>query len=317
MSLLLSVLAASGGAGGPVGGDDGEVTPALTPAQQVRADLTAALDPAGRTHVYRVGVDAPTISGCLALADAVAGPTSGPGVPLVMIPPGVYAERVTRPRGGAAPPVDVRSTTLDPADVVLDPGAGATDDTWEHYGSPGILAGLTLYGRGAYSAIHSGEYGQDATVDEFIYFRVVASQERATGNDAFSWGVGPRQHVYAIDVELRGPGRVFYVHNFEPGQPAAGALVLDGVTQVRTGAGSAAGGGNLLMQDSGQPDHVTIIGGSWSSGLGMSLYNGATTSSWVGSVDPAVANVSISGAPGITRSLPAAHPRPLRIEASA
>jgi hypothetical protein len=280
----------------------------------VRAAIEAQLDPANYPgRVFTVGVDHATISGCLALADAASSATEWS---LVRIPPGTYNERIIR--GHATGWTDIASTTLNPADVIVDP-PDDTDDALEHYGTGGIVAGITFKGKGTKSAVHSGEYS--ATVDyDFIYYKVVGTQADATGNDAFSWGVGPGQSVYAYDCEwhgITGGGRAVYIHNFPAaGLSRAGAavVVFDGCTI--DGAASGPASMSILEEDSDQADLIYVKGGTiTATGIGYGYLSGTTTASWSGAVD-AAHNYGTSVSPSsITRTLPAELPTPARLAA--
>lgn len=283
----------------------GGSTPAPTPTD-VRSLIESQLDPANYPgRVFTVGTDAPTISETLALADAASSSTAWS---LVVIPPGTYAERVVRPHQTGW--TDVRSSTLNPADVILDP-PNDTDDTWEHYGTGGIIAGITLKGKGTKSAVHCGEFG--ATYD-FIYYKVVGTQT-GTGNDAFSWGIGPNQHVYAYDCEWNGlPGvRAVYTHNFPAPQPAAGTILFDGC-KLTGPTDPAASIWSILEENSGQPDKVYVIGGSSTGTISAGYLNGDSTigSSFTGNIDP-VHDVFIRAGINIAHTLPAEAPTPARL----
>lgn len=270
----------------------------------VRQKIVAQLNPANYGgRVFTVGTDAATINGCLALADAA---SSAGNWSLVLIPPGTYAERVRRPAAGSGVYTDVASTTLNPADVILNPPDG-TDDTWEARGTGGILAGVTLNGKGAFSALHSGEFG---AAYEFIFYKVNATQT-GTGNDAFSWGVGPDQKVYAYDCQWNGlaGSRAVYAHTFHGPQPAPGLLLMDGCTIT----GPTPGTGSAGFQDlgSGQDDRIYIKGGSAPTDWGLALWE-TDTASWSGAIDP---KLTATLGPGVlvNRTLPNPLPTPARL----
>lgn len=287
MSGILGLLATGAGAGTSLPPDP------PSPPTTVREAIVLQLDPANYGgRVFTVGTDHATIAGCLALADAA----SSEGVwSLVRIPPGTYAERIVRQHGTGW--TDIASTTLDPADVTLDP-PDDTDDTLEHYGTGGIVAGITFKGKGSKSAVHSGEFHPTRDY-EFIYYNVVGRQE-GSGNDAFSWGVGPGQSVFAYDCQWRGvggTGRAAYVHNFSaPARAGNASLVFDGCDLI----GSP--GMSLMEWGSGDPDVVYINGGSGS--ISNAYNNYAGPGCWAGAVDPDLTfstNVSPSY---ITRTMP-------------
>lgn len=274
------------------------------PATSVRSAIEAQLNPANYGgRVFTVGTDHATINGCLALADAA---SSAGAWSLVRIPPGTYAERVVRPPAGSGAYTDVASTTLNPADVILNPG-DATDDTWEARGTGGILAGVTLNGKGAHSALHSGEFGAPY---EFIFYKVRATQT-GTGNDAFSWGIGPNQGIYAYDCEWNGlPGsRAVYAHNFHAPQPAPGRLVMDGC--VITGPSGGTGSAGIQDLGSGQPDELYVKGGSSPTPWGVALWE-TEAGSLTGAIDPTLP-ATIDPAVAVTRTLPTSLPTPARL----
>ncbi len=297
---LLALLAT--GAGAPI-------TPDLDP---VRAAIVAQLDPANYGgRVFTVGTDHATVLGTVALADAASSPGNWS---LVLIPPGTYAERLERPKVllGQEAYTDICSTTLDPADVVITPPSG-TDDTLEHHGIGGIVAGITFCGVGGYSAIHSGDWGKPY---DFIYYKVRA--EQLGTNAAFSFGTGPEQNVYAYDCVFHGADGGVFGHNFKdevigayahPSRAVFDNCAVTGVEVPKTAW-------HMPCFDSGQADEFYIKGGSIDGPLIFPLGVGETASTYIGGIDPAITStVSIAPEIGITRTLPAELPTPARLAA--
>ncbi len=305
---LLALLAT--GAGTPIDPPD--------PVDGVRAAIVAQLDPANYPgRVFTVGTDHATVAGTIALADAA---SSVGNWSLVMVPNGVtYAERIVRPAPGTAAFTDVRTVDLDGEPFTLNPPDG-TDDTWEHRGIGGILANAILNGKGSKSAVHSGEYSAGADT-EYIYYNVTGTQT-GTSNDAFSWGVGPGQRIYAYDCQWNGltGERAVYVHNFpaaDLSRTGPAVVVFDGCVLTGRAPGSGSASMTLLEEDSDQADVIYISGGSMpaASGVGYAYLAPATTASWSGAVDAALPYSTSVSPSGITRVMPDALPTPARLAA--
>lgn len=302
------------------GGPGGSIPPDPDPEPlDVRAAIRAQLDLANYPgRIFTVGVDHATFNGTLALADAA----SSPGVwSLLVVPNGaIYAERVVRPAPGSAHAfTDVRTVDLDGAPFTLDPST-STDDTWEHRGIGGIIHNAVFKGKGSFSAVHSGEYSAGADT-EFIYSNVRGTQE-GTSNDAFSWGVGPGQRIYAYDCRWDGVtnGRAVYVHNFPAGtlsRTGPAVVVFDGCVLTGPAPGSGNASMSIFEEDSDQADLIYVKGGSMpaSSGIGYSYLPGTTTASWGGAVDAALPYATSVSPSAITRVLPDELPTPTRLAA--
>lgn len=315
MSRLLALLAASA-SGSPATDDGGTITPAPVsrPGDGIRAAIVEALDPARYgSRVFTVGVDAPTITATLALADAVA--TSQTTRALVLIPPGQYVERVERPHAPvSAAWTDVRSTTLDPADVQIIPPSSTASDVfaWEHYGTLGILAGLSIDAGNTRAAIHCGEWA--GRPDEAIYYRLRVTGSQASSTGGFSWGVGPGQHVLLLDCEVQTSGIAVAVHNFDAAaqgvRQGPGWFVMDNVTATTTGSSAT-----VLYLDlgSGQQDRFEVRGGKISA-TGVSVGPWETDAPTLsGHVDPAAGGARYISCPGVTSTYPPSIPAPDRL----
>lgn len=287
---LLSLLAT--GTAAPVGSQPTVET--------IRAAIESALDPANYGgRVVTVGTDHATISGCLALADALG--TSQTTRALVLIPPGTYEENIARPHAPAASAfVDVASTTLDPADVSINSPTGSSAIfQWEHYGTGGIVAGVTLNAGDSRAGFHCGEWhGRE---DQFIYYRCVVN---SPDDGAWSLGIGPGLSFYLLDCEANcETGLPIYSHNFGAAaitaRPAAGSLVFDhtNITQLPFPASTA---GSWTYQDlgSGQDDLIQWRAGSLYRSAGVVLWENDTpsVSGWI---DPAA-----GGTRSITAGIP-------------
>lgn len=306
---LLALLAT--GAGTPIDPPD--------PVDGVRAAIVAQLDPANYPgRVFTVGVDHATFNGTLALADTASSFASNEPS-LVLVPNGAtYAERVVRPPQHAGDVyTDVCTIDLDGEPFTLDP-ADSTDDTWEHRGTGGIIANAILNGKGSKSAVHSGEYSAGADT-EYIYYNVTGTQT-GTSNDAFSWGVGPGQRIYAYDCQWNGltGERAVYVHNFpaaDLSRTGPAVVVFDGCVLTGRAPGSGSASMTLLEEDSDQADVIYISGGSMpaASGVGYAYLAPATTASWSGAVDAALPYSTSVSPSSITRVMPDALPTPARL----
>lgn len=267
----------------------------VPPVTGVPALIEAALNPANYSNVITVGS-----SGILTIRAAVtaAFAVGGTAPVLIMVPPGSYTESVALP-AGASRLVDIRSTTLNPADVLIDPGTGATDDALDNTGSPGIIAGVTLVGRNGFSGIHSGlPANTNIASPDFIYYKVSARQ--VGSNNAFSWGLGSNFAVYAYDCTFEGDVSngangtpAVYAHTFD-GAAAKTRLVFDNVRLSGVTAGGLVAG--IVDWNSGRADevwmrNVTTAGGS----IGFSYKNGS----------PAVGTLTGTVQAGIPVTIPA------------
>lgn len=252
----------------------GSATPV---ANNPRPQIIAALDPANYPgKVYTVPNTAGTsIQDTMNTAAAA---STALARSLVVIPSGTYNQRISVPGGW----VDVRSSTLDPADVII-AGPDGVDDTWEHNGYGGILAGITLRNYFGKAAIHSGQRFRD---DDFIYYNVLTD---TTTNAALSFGVCPGQGVYAYDCTFSASDESpIYMHNFPAPQTGPAVAVFDNVTAY---SGRAAGYrvGTVYEEGSGQTDLFYWRGGSISGASGQIdvgyLAPAVSPGSWSGQID--------------------------------
>lgn len=241
-----------------------------------RPQIIAALDPANYgAKVYTVPNTAGTsIQDTMNTAAAA---STALARSLVVIPSGTYNQRVSVPNGW----VDVRSSTLIPADVII-AGPDNVDDTWEHNGFGGILAGVTLRNYFGKSTIHSGQGSRD---EEFIYYKVLTD---TTTNAALSFGVCPGQGIYLYDCTLSASNESpIYIHNF-PAVAKPAVAVFDNVTGF-SGRGSGFAFSIFLEENSGQADKFYWHGGSISGAggvIGFAYLAPATApGSWSGQTD--------------------------------
>lgn len=214
-----------------------------------------ALAPGNYATVITVGS-----GGYATVSSAVAAAYAAPGTApvLVMIPPGRYTESVITPPGHARY-VDIRSTTLNPNDVIIDPGTGAVDDALDHAGSGGIFAGLTLIGRNGFSAIHSGLPSNSAGQRDFIYYKI--NGRNIGGNVPFSWGLGAGFHVYVYDCTFEGDASIspfgagaVYAHTFTDTTMKA-RFVMDDVRLAGLTQGAIVA---IADWNSGHPDQLWV-----------------------------------------------------------
>jgi hypothetical protein len=145
----------------------------------------------------------------------------------------------------------------------------------------------------------------------------------ATHSDAFSWGVGARQAIYAYDCNFTSAaGSGIYLHNFpassHAADPSPAIMVFDNCTA--TGAGSNPGL-RMLEEYSQQADTFIWNGGKIKGGttaaadISIDYLSGVTLSSWVGLIDPTAGTSTSAAGIGISRGVAAAMPQPLAASA--